>query len=88
MIDVKNLKYRDTIWVLVHDYNHFKPTKAKFIKAEKSDGNPLHDWIDFLFASNNEEQSALACWCFHTKKEAVAYNKQREKEISTEEEAK
>lgn len=93
MIDAEMLKPGDTIWVLVHDYhdgyyNHYKPTKAKFIKVEKGSGNSFHDWIDFSYASSGRKDDALAYWCFLTKKEAVAYNKLREKEISTEEKRK
>ena len=83
MINTKNLKQGDTIWVLVHDWhdgyhNHFKPAKAKFIQVKSSYGKSLYDWIDYSFASNGRKDWALACWCFHTKKVAVEYNKQRE----------
>lgn len=93
MIDAEMLKPGDTIWVLVHDYhdgyhNHYKPTEAKFIKVEKGSGNSIHDWIDFAYASSGRKDDALAYFCYLTKEEAVAYNKLREKEISTKEKRK
>jgi hypothetical protein len=87
MIIVKNLKKGDTIWVLVYDYhdgyhNHFKPVKAKFIKA-RPDGDDWF-WIDYTYASNGQKDFEWDRLCFRTKKEAVAYNKLREKGILTE----
>lgn len=91
MIDTKKLKRGDTIWVLVHDYhdgyhNHFKPTRATFIKARS--GGDDWVWIDYSYASNGKEDYEWDRFCFHTKKEAVAYNNLREKGISTEEKRK
>ena len=93
MIEAEMLKRGDTIWVLIHDYhdgyhNHYKPAQAKFIKAVKRSDNPFHDWVDFSYASNGKKDDTVAYFCFLTKEEAIAYNKLREKEISTEEKTK